>query len=367
MSVLSQATIFSMDLEEKIRIRDDHTVFNSFVDAYRHDRPVTISPDIIWLLIVQGFSNHVNFHAEKLRSKFVNFYGQKELHVFRQGQNFTKDDCISIIPEFVDQISKYTGKEIIDTLTPNFTTTTPVSVTSAQLSIMCAMKHYFKYVCHKCICHFPFIVVEGQKSDWEEILEKLNIIEKYDLKFWVKSLRPIIRKIIDSFNGNINKKFWKNMLHIVDSRGAYHPGYTNGWLTEFFLYDKYGQRVNGYISTKTELTSEILKIPFVVDFSGKTVNYEFLTGFFGVTQDTKTSSIKPVIGWAVRRLDDEEKPEKIGFDKPKQGGSYVDDDDDDDEEDDDQDEDDNNDDDQDEDDNNDDDQDDEVDEDEEED
>ena len=182
MPVLSKATIFSMDLSEKIKIRDDHPVFNSFVDAYRNDRPVTISPDIIWLLIVQGFSNHVNFHAEKLRSKFVNFYGQKTLHTFRDSIEFTKEDYKSIIPQFVEQIEKYTGKEIIDTLTPNFSTTTPVTITSAQLSIMCAMKHYFRYVSHACICHFPFVVIEGKKADWEEILRKLDVIEKYNLK-----------------------------------------------------------------------------------------------------------------------------------------------------------------------------------------
>lgn len=71
-------------------------------------------------------------------------------------------------------------------------------------------------------------------------------------------------------------------------------------LQNFFLYDKYGSQVYGGVSTKTELTSEILKVPFVVECNGKVANYEFLTGFFGITQDQKNASIKPVIGWAVR-------------------------------------------------------------------
>ena len=60
-----------------------HPVFEGFVWAYRNHRPITISPDIIWLLIAQAFSNHVNANAESLRRKFVNFSGQKELVVKR--------------------------------------------------------------------------------------------------------------------------------------------------------------------------------------------------------------------------------------------------------------------------------------------
>ena len=313
MSVLSQAKIFSMDLNEKIEAYGDHAVFNSFTDAYREDRPVTISPDIIWLLIVQGFSNHVNFNAEKLRSKFVNFYGQKTLHVCRQGTGLTADFCKSIIPDFVKQISNYTGKELIEALTPNFTTTTPVSMTASQLSIMCAMKKYFRYVSHRCVCCFPFIVIEGIKQDWESILQKLDFIKQFDLESWVDTLKPIIGKIIDSYDGKIDKEFWKNMLHIVDSRGAYNPGYTDGWFTNFFLYNQYGSQVAGCISSKTKLSSEILAIPFVFDDNGKITNCEFLTGFFGATQDPKNSSIKPVIGWAVRELGDDENPQEIGL------------------------------------------------------
>lgn len=59
----------------------NHPVLQGFIAAYRNDRPVTISPDVIWLLIIQAFSNHVTNNAEKLRSMFVNFDGKKELTV----------------------------------------------------------------------------------------------------------------------------------------------------------------------------------------------------------------------------------------------------------------------------------------------
>lgn len=32
-----------------------HPVLQGFVNAYKNHRPMTISPDIIWLLIIQAF------------------------------------------------------------------------------------------------------------------------------------------------------------------------------------------------------------------------------------------------------------------------------------------------------------------------
>lgn len=39
--------------------------------AFSRHLPLTLSPDVIWLTIVQGFSNHVNQNAESLRPRLV--------------------------------------------------------------------------------------------------------------------------------------------------------------------------------------------------------------------------------------------------------------------------------------------------------
>ena len=59
----------------------NHAVFNGYVEAYKQHRPITISPDIIWLLIIQEFANQINNNTESLRSMFVNFDGKQELTV----------------------------------------------------------------------------------------------------------------------------------------------------------------------------------------------------------------------------------------------------------------------------------------------
>ena len=50
--------------------------------AFYEHYPISFSPDDIWITIMQGFALHVKQNSEKLRDKFVNFEGKKELVVF---------------------------------------------------------------------------------------------------------------------------------------------------------------------------------------------------------------------------------------------------------------------------------------------
>ena len=61
----------------KVYQKGINNILQGFYSAYENHLPICLTPDIIWLLIVQGFSQHVNYNAEKLREKFVNFEGKK--------------------------------------------------------------------------------------------------------------------------------------------------------------------------------------------------------------------------------------------------------------------------------------------------
>ena len=175
-----------------------HPVFEGFVSAYREHRPITISPDIIWLLIAQAFSNHVSLNSEDLRSMFFNFSGKKDLIVEENVNILTitpKDWEQLFFPKFVSQISDYTGKDLIETLTPNFTTTTPVSLAVGQLTIMSTMKNYFNYICDMYGCGFPYITIEGTVEDWKKVSAKLANLSKYKFEWFTKTTIPIIKSL----------------------------------------------------------------------------------------------------------------------------------------------------------------------------
>ena len=55
--------------------------YRCIVQAYANHQSLVLSPDMIWLLISQGFARYVNAHAEEMRSKLVSHEGKQTLIV----------------------------------------------------------------------------------------------------------------------------------------------------------------------------------------------------------------------------------------------------------------------------------------------
>ena len=156
--------------EKNIKSFGEHSFMRGILEAYKNHKSITLSPDIIWILILQGFSYHIAANKDDLRSMFVSFNEKKELTVKKLKTKITsatKDDWMSIIDGFVEQIGEHTGKELTGMLEPKFSTTTDVTHTAGMVSIMSAMQHYFNYRGMIGGCGFPSITIEGTVEDWE--------------------------------------------------------------------------------------------------------------------------------------------------------------------------------------------------------
>ena len=119
---------YSFDKKEKLAsIYSNTPILDGFYTAHTNHYPIRIKPDDIWLLIVQSFSNHVNNNSESLRHMFVNFSGKQELKV-SYPLKYLKDVDKKILENFSEQINEqmkdYLGEELLNVLTPNFSTTT---------------------------------------------------------------------------------------------------------------------------------------------------------------------------------------------------------------------------------------------------
>ena len=76
----SQKLLFVNDEPNK-SIPSKNGRFDSIRLAYSYHLDLVISPQIIWLIILQGLSQQIEANSENLRSKFVSFEGQKELAI----------------------------------------------------------------------------------------------------------------------------------------------------------------------------------------------------------------------------------------------------------------------------------------------
>ena len=145
--------------------------------AYQLHFPIIISPDMIWILILQGYSRYMEKYAENDREKYVNFEGQKTLYINRINLRLafaTEKDWAGIMDECVEKISQHVGKETISYLQSNFSTTNDTILVVSQTSIMSAMKQYFKYEVLFGGCGVSYIILEGSLEDWKKIKAKLN-------------------------------------------------------------------------------------------------------------------------------------------------------------------------------------------------
>ena len=106
---------------------------------------------------------------EELRNYFVNFDGKKKLSVKYGGISYIENVDKKILEDFSCQINEqrkeYLGEEIIQNLTPNFSTTDYNSAIICKLSIMGAFKKYFEYSMGLVTCGIPYITLEGNIED----------------------------------------------------------------------------------------------------------------------------------------------------------------------------------------------------------
>jgi len=301
--------------EEKIFSHEKSSLIQGLIYAYKNHYPITVTPDMIWILILQGFSRFMEKYENLVRERFVNFTGKKDLKVERldySPQSATKEVWDGIIKEFVEKIGKNVGQETIDNLECNFSTTSPAALVTSQVSIMSAMKQYFTYRVLMAGCGISSITLEGSLQDWEKIKSKLEFLSTKALKWWTKHLIPIIDNIIATkkyYNskGKLSKElieFWKGMIRLKGKGDMYDPHMVNGWIVKF-IPNLSNEKPEVYEEIyETNVPDQIISCPMELTWlslTGKKIDYScsLFSGFYGMVQDKETFNVRPVIGYAI--------------------------------------------------------------------
>ena len=295
--------------------------FQTVVRAYAEHRPLVLSPDMVWLLISQGFARYVNAHPEELRDQIVSHTEKMDLVIETNEELIHGNpDWEKLIAGFAEQIHEYTKDDIAQTITADFTTTGVTERITSQVTLMETVKTYFDYIIHYMGCGIPSITLTGTPEDWQKVLEKTKQLEKYGMEGWFKSLTPILTEFVNASKGNPNQAFWQGMVKknradelvgnkVCDLR---EPTILDGWMLKLFP-DENGQTLDEVPHTH-EMPSERV----YVDFRYQIINpdngnvivdtpMELVAGYIGTEVDTKTHALTPKMGWIVRQTEDDEK------------------------------------------------------------
>ena len=311
------------DEDKELVCFDRNACFEGILTAFDKHYSLVLSPDIIWLLISQGIATQINENAEKLRDRLVDFEDRKTLKIEYIGSDLLEHEehWDWIIPTFSDLIDKNMKSQFSDLMVCDFSTTGTLERVTSQITMMESVKKFFKYEVHLIGCGIPDITLLGTPDDWKEIRSRISRLDDFDLGWWRKELEPVIDEFVNASEGNLNRKFWLDMVDqyspekrtqaFCGSSGII-PAQYNGWFTVFFPFCETDTHISGsriertpkIVTHNTKVCPEIKKVDvlYVIHFLDheETHNLELWAGFIGMEMDWKTKTLKPAISWMMR-------------------------------------------------------------------
>ena len=295
--------------EHNLKYQGEGPFFSTLVTAYANHMSVTLSPDMVWLLISQGFARYVDEHAEELRSLFVDHDGKMGLFVEGNDILFDNADWPKLIGAFASQIEENTKGGIAQVITADFSTTGPVERVASQITLMKSMEHYFEYEYDVPICGIPSITLKGTPEDWQRVLEKAKKLSQYGLDGWVKELEPILTEFVHAAQGHPNQRFWQSIVKKIredELRAAgggggcgdeTEPTLLDGWFLKLFP-DCDGKTLEFVEYGTSSVESEIVRVEFKYNLLGlASFPMELWAGFIATEVDTTARMLTPKIGW----------------------------------------------------------------------
>lgn len=279
-----------------------HAVIAAIHCAFADHKPLVLTPDHIWLLLCQGFAEHVKLNHEELRFHFTTSATKIPLTVHRN--DFIKgspdNDWAGVFPEFSAKIREHSGS-IVDVLTACFSTTSVTAQVAFQITLMDAVQYYFEYGVMS-LCGIPFITLVGTPADWQDLIRRFERFREYGMEGWVTALLPVLREFTQP---GVNLEFWQSIYKYKSQSGG---AQVTGWIVQFFPYinDQRNPVAWGEVPlsehaglSSASLPVDVSRAPFRWSFPSVAYNMEFIAGFMGVTQDKDTYAVSPAIGWLI--------------------------------------------------------------------
>jgi Domain of unknown function (DUF4419) len=339
-----------------VSTRGANAIAAAMVEAYAGHRPLRLSPDMIWLLLLQGLGEHIEADPEAVRSYFVDFQNEKTLEVVRAWQKGNPDNpWEGVFEEFGEKIAANTKNGLAETCLPSFSTTGKIEKAAFEVSLMRAMDPYFDYRV-SLVCGIPEITLEGTPEDWERLEKHAAELARYGLDWWIDPLKPVLRQFSNASRGQVDTAFWQDMVKrrsysIVCSTASF----LNGWMVQLFPYiagernawitlpDSVGRFETAFAQYKTQERAagkqweaaqekgrtvedkdrirykiikpeqfglpslEVSDFPgglskanvILTDLDNREYILEFHAGCIGIRQDEKTMALRPEFGWIV--------------------------------------------------------------------
>ena len=168
---------------------------------------------------------------------------------------------------------------------------------------MSAFSNFFDYECMMLVCGIPYIILEGSLSDWENLLNKLKFLSKYD--FYTKIMEKDIIEIINTKKGIIDLNFWSRIImetQIKEGRPCIFGSekvekiYIRGWILDF--YNEYEIKKNKISDLIPEIVEVPIKITEINSFNNNKIKKGIIyAGIRDIKQDPNNYEVEPIVNY----------------------------------------------------------------------
>jgi hypothetical protein len=270
--------------------------------AFAHHLPLALSPDVIWLVIMQGVSQHINHNSERFRGILVPHDEKKTLTVIRDGLvkgRTTAEDWKSVTDEFVCKLLETSSSEgMRRALATSFSTTACTERIALNMTMMDTLKSYFTYQVMT-RCDIPVVDIRGRVEDWVRIRDALGILDELGLVEYKARIDSILDHFIAAYGeANRDDTFWNGVYNENGGMGSGDVTRVSGWLKDFFLYTNDEILAPHESPSPNEFPSGVSSTPFVWEYLGAKLQMRFASGLVGV-EIQRDGTLSPQLGWAV--------------------------------------------------------------------
>ena len=250
-------------------------------------------------------------------------------------------------------MKKFIGNSLIETLSPNFSTTTKDSEIVCKMTIMGTFKQFFEFQLAIIGCGIPYLILEGTSDDYKKILAKCEALKKFKFEWYINRIIPCIQKMLEAKEGKIDVDFFKSIVQKKEKTenrnvpSGEEPEdmkvkYISGWILKFFGYLSERDDMTGKLKIFNEekieiddfrkLSYQMIKVPFKIidEVHQKEYNAKYEVGFIGCDKNEK-NEVFPVEGWIFSILNKKQNKKEEEQEKEEREKEEEEDDDDDEE------------------------------------
>jgi hypothetical protein len=287
------------DLSDELRLCTIHPLIYSAHVAFAQHKNLEIHPEDIHLLVTHQIGTHINLNSEKYKNLFTKSDEKKKLIVV------VPIDVIDNKKEFSKTIYKFCDKMDLDDsvkefFESDFSESSDNIKLCSKMSLMETASKFYDYGMLT-MCGIPEFHIYGTTEDWIKLKKKIQILDKIDLGLYKKKLENFIDEVLKSFTTD-NNKFWINFYKYTeknDYSGSFDA--INGHILKLFWYINKKRFIKSENFSDTIPAESLLTDFKVIDIDwlcmGNLRKFKLVTGFMGVSVNSKIDSVKPVTSW----------------------------------------------------------------------